>query len=244
MRCPVSLTAVLIAVTLAAPSFAAPQGSVDEIVAKTLKAKGGVEALRGTNTVRMRGKLNPPGVPQDVMVEMLAKRPNLVRREMKMGEMTVLSGYDGSNVWVKKGEDAAQNLTGPQADQVKQQLEFDSVFLDYKAQGHTIALVGQETLNGKPVHHVKVTRKDGQVQEYYLDAATGLETRMAMDVEQSGIKLKAETEFSDYREVAGRMVPFKMKNFTNGTPAGEITFEQIEFNVPIDDAQFRAPAAK
>jgi hypothetical protein len=78
------------------------------------------------------------------------------------------------------------------------------------------------------------------IQHYYLDAESGLEVKMTMDAEQAGMKLKVDTELSDYRNISGRMVPFKMKQSTNGTPAGEITFETVEFNVPLDAALFAA----
>jgi hypothetical protein len=238
MRRTAQFTAALLALTVLCGAPAAAQ-TVDEIVAKNLKAKGGADILKSTNSVRMSGTLTAPGAPAPMTILLVARRPNLVRRDMKMGEQVLTSGFDGTSAWVKQGPGVAQVISGPQADQVKQGAEFDSVFLNYKDQGHTIELVGNETLDGKPVHHLKVTRKDGLVQHYYLDAGTGLETKMTMDTEQAGMKLKAETELSDYRNVGGRTVPFRMRQSTNGTPAGEIVFDKIEFNVPLDDAVFQ-----
>jgi outer membrane lipoprotein-sorting protein len=221
------------------PAFATAQ-TVDEIVAKNLKAKGGVETLKGTSTVKMTGTLNAPSAPMPMTMELIAKRPNLVRREMRMGEHVMISGFDGTSAWVKQGSSPAQMLSGPEAQQLKQAAEFDSVFLNYKDAGHTIELVGTEPVNGKPAHHLKITRKDGVIQHYYLDAESGLEVKMTMDAEQAGMKLKVDTELSDYRTVSGRMVPFKMRQFTNGNPAGEITFETVEFNVPLEASLFAA----
>lgn len=216
----------------------APAQTVDDIVARNIKAKGGVETLKGTSSVRMTGTLTAPSAPMPMTMELIAKRPNLVRREMRMGERAILSGFDGKNAWVKQGPNPAQTLSGAEADQLRQGAEFDTVFLNYKQAGHTIELVGSEPVNGKPAHHLKVTRKDGPVQHYYLDAESGLEVKMTMDTEQGGMKMKVDTELSDYRNVGGRMVPFKMRQFTNGDPAGEIAFDKVEFNVPLDDALF------
>ena len=146
------------------------------------------------------------------------------------------------NAWVKQGAAPAQTVTGAQAEQVRQQAEFDPVLLDYKEKGHTVELVGNETLDGKPVHHLKLTRKGGQVQHLYLDAQTGLDSKMVMDAEQAGVKMKVETELADYRTVSGRTVPFRLRQFTNGTLAAEITFDNVQFNVPVDDALFQRPA--
>lgn len=228
---------VLIAVAALAMPAATAQ-TLDAIIAANLQAKGGVDTLNSTNSVRMTGTLESPAAPQPMKMELLAKRPNLVRREMRLGEQTMISAFDGTTAWVRQGDGPPRTLTGPEAEQLEQAAEFDSVFLNYKAAGHTVELVGTEPVNAKPAHHLKVTRKGGQVQHYYLDAASGLEVKMSMDIEQAGIKLKVDTELSDYRNVDGRMVPFKMRQFTNGNPAGEITFEKVEFNVPLDPALF------
>lgn len=242
MRRSLSISAALFAGIFVAAAAVHAQ-TIDEVVAKNLKAKGGVEALKSTNTVRMTAKLTATSAPGEMSMTILAKRPNLVRREMSLGGQSMAYGFDGTAAWAQQGGGPPQTITGPQADQLKQTAEFDSVFLNYKEQGHRLELAGNETLDGKPVHHVKVTRKDGTVQHYYLDAGSGLERKLVMDAEQAGVKMKVETELSDYRNVEGRMIPFKMRQFSNGAPAAEITFEKVEFNVPLENALFQ-PAAK
>lgn len=233
------LAAVLIA-GLALPSMTAAQ-TVEEIIAKNIEAKGGIETLQATKSVRMTGSLESPSAPMPMTITLEAKRPNLMRREMRMGEQSMVSAFDGTTAWVKQGNGPARILSGPEAEQLAQGAEFDSVFLNYKEAGHKVELLGKEQVNGKPAHHLRVTRKEGPVQDYYIDVASGLEVKMSMKTEQAGIELDVDTELSDYRNVDGRMVPFKMRQFTNGKPAGEITFKSVEFNVPLDDAQFEPP---
>jgi hypothetical protein len=55
------------------------------------------------------------------------------------------------------------------------------------------------------------------------------------------MKLTVETELADYRQIEGRMVPFRTKQSANGTAAAEMNLETIQFNVPIDDGMFRMP---
>lgn len=228
-----------IATAAACLMFSAPVAAqtLEDIIKKNIEAKGGAATLQGTDSVRMIGTLTSPGTPA-VTMELMARRPNLVRREMRMGEQVLISAFDGTTAWVKQGATPVQTMTGLEAEMLKQGAEFDTVFLNYKSAGHQIELVGTEPVNGKPAHHVKVTRTGGQIQHYYLDAATGLDVKMSMDTEQAGRKLKVDTELLDYRNVSGRMVPFKMRQFTNGSPAGEITFETVEFNVPLDTTLF------
>jgi hypothetical protein len=46
---------------------------------------------------------------------------------------------------------------------------------------------------------------------------------------------------SDYRNVDGRMIPFVMTRFLNGSPIGDMKFDKVEFNVPLDDTLFKMP---
>ena len=119
--------------------------------------------------------------------------------------------------------------------------DFDSVLLDYKAKGTTIELVGTEPINGKPAYHLKITKKNGLVQHYYLDVEPGSRSAPRHDVEQDG-----EQDDDDDRPVElsdGRRsdMPFTMKQSLNGTPVAEITISKWEVNIPVDDDLFKMP---
>lgn len=253
MRRPVQLVAfAAIAFLTALPARAQ---TVDEIVARNLQAKGGVDLLRQTNSVKMTGSFKS-FQPSETTMPMTtwAKRPNLVRQEaevtllpgqappgMPPGPMKIVRAADGTTVWMQQGPGPARALPAAQASQMMQDSEFDSVFVDYRTKGVTIDLVGTETLNGKTVYHLTVKKKNGPVQHYFLDAQTGLETKVGTEVSQGGSTAKVETELSDYREVEGRMVPFKTRQLVNGELEAEMTIEHVEFNVPMPDTLFKMP---
>ncbi|HEU4689488.1 MAG TPA: hypothetical protein VFS23_14040, partial [Vicinamibacterales bacterium] len=111
----------------------------------------------------------------------------------------------------------------------------------YKQKGHTIELVGTEEIDGRPMHHVKLTKKNGRVQHHYFDAKDGLERRIVVTIEQGPIKGEMRTELSDYRDVDGINVPFAMRRTINGKPGPRVDLDKVEFNVPIDDATFGPP---
>lgn len=247
MRRSVRLTAVLVAAAAVSAAANARQSpTVDQIIARNLEAKGGIATLKATTSVRMIGTvaIYRPGspTPQTMAMTVSAKRPNLVMRDMTVGDRTVSFGFDGTTVW-QSTPMGVQPVTGPQADNIRSEAEFDPVFLTYKQQGHTVELLPDETLDGRKVHHLKVTRKNGPEQHYYLDAATALEAKVATEVDADGQKLRSEMLLSDYRTVDGRTVPFKARQMLNGDLAAELTFEKVEFNVPMEDSIFRMPAA-
>lgn len=235
----------VLAVAICLAAGAAQAQTLDDIIALNLKSKGGVEKIKATTSVRMTGQItatDPSGQVQKGTMTMLAKRPNLMRREAAIGGRKMVNAFDGTALWMAVGEMPPQEAPGPQAAYAKQDAEFDSVFVDYKEKGHKVELVGKEKLGGADVYRVRVTKKGGPPQDYYLDAATGLEKKIAIALDQGGTTMTIVTELSDYRDVDGRMVPFSIRQLVNGTPTASTTIDTVEFNVPLDDAAFRMPA--
>ncbi|CAN5866023.1 hypothetical protein BH18ACI5_BH18ACI5_01060 [soil metagenome] len=217
---------------------AAQAQAVDEIIAKNLKAKGGVEAIKSTTSVRMTGKANVQGM--DVPITSSVKRPYYMHNEMDMGGQKMVQAFDGTSMWMAMAGQPPQQLPdGPQLQAMKENSTFDPLFLDYKTKGHTIELVGKETDGGKPVNHLLVTTKGGMKFHYYLDAETGLETKFTTTAEMQGQKAEIETRMADYKTVEGRTLPFRITQFMNGAQIVEMKYEKIEFNVPLEDAIFK-----
>jgi len=239
MRRSLSRVAVLGLVSVFAVAAAQAQ-TVDEIIAKNLQAKGGVEAIKSTTSVKMTGKANVQGM--DVPVTSSVKRPHFMYNEMDMGGQKMVQAFDGTSMWMSMAGAPPQQLPdSPQLEALKQNSTFDPIFLDYKTKGHTIDFVGKETDGGKPVNHLRVTTKGGLKYDYYLDAETGLETKFTTTAEAQGQKMEIEARMSDYRTIEGRTLPFKVTQFMNGNQVVELKYEKIEFNVPLDDAIFKMP---
>jgi outer membrane lipoprotein-sorting protein len=193
-------------------------------------------------TGEMSGK-SMKGEEMKATMTTLAKRPNLMRREATVGGQRMVNAFDGKSLWRSMGTMPPEEAPDSQVAYAMQDAEFDSVFVDYKDKGHRIELVGKETVAGKPLFHLKVTKKGGPPQDYYLDAETGLETQIATTtVDPRGNSVRSVTEFSDYRDVKGRMVPFAIVQRVNGTLVASTTLSKVEFNVPIEDSIFRMPS--
>ena len=220
--------------------------TVEDIVATNLRSKGGLEKIKATNNVRMTGSVvarDMNGRELTGTMTMVAKRPNLMRRDVDVGGQRIGNAFDGSTLWMAMGNGAPQQVPASQNAYSSQDAEFDSVFVDYKEKGNKIELVAKETVDGAPVYHLKVTKKGGPPQDYYLDAETGLEKKISVTGRgPDGSQMVNVTEFSDYRSVAGSMVPFVLKQRQNGTLIATTTLDKVEFNVAIDDGIFRMPS--
>ena len=231
------IAAFMAAIFLAAGAVQAQ--TLDEIIAKNLKSKGGLDKIRATTSVKMTGKVAADG--KDITMTIWAKRPNLMRREYSVDGQNMVNAFDGTTLWMSAGGAPPQAMPGPQAAYAKQESEFDSVFVDYKEKGNAMEVVGKEKVNGKDAYRLKVQKKGGPPQDYYLDADTGLEMKISTNVGQTGSPTVIVTEMSDYRDVDGRMVPFSSKQLVNGKLMASIALDKVEFNVPVDETVFRMP---
>jgi outer membrane lipoprotein-sorting protein len=226
---------VLVSCVLAAPATAQ---TVDELVAKNLEARGGLEKIKAAQTLKMVAHLNSQGM--DLPMTLYAKRPNMTRKELTIGPQKILFVFDGTTAWQINPLQASAEpivVSGPELEVIKQESDFDNPFVDYQARGYSITSAGTETIAGRSLNHLKLT-KNGLTQDCYLDAATGLE---AKTVNQSPMGA-LEQEFSDYRDVQGLKLPFMVRTLQNGVRVAEIKIDTIEVNAPIDEALFKKPS--
>jgi outer membrane lipoprotein-sorting protein len=135
-----------------------------------------------------------------------------------------------------------REITGPQAEKTRQDAgDFDTPLLDYKARGTRVELVGTEAVQGIMMHRLRLTWKNGTIQEVYLNADTYLESRTVMQVEQGNRKAIVTLEFSNYKPVDGITVPFHVRQHHNGQVMVEVTYDSYEFNAPMPDTLFEMP---
>jgi outer membrane lipoprotein-sorting protein len=228
-------------------AVAAQAQTVDEIVAKNLQAKGGAQKWQAVSSVKMSGKMMVQG--QEMPLTVYAKRPNLNRQEVALPDGAVVQAFDGTTAWMinpRSGSTQPQPVPGAPADMMKNAADFDGALINYKTKGHKIELVGKETLGGQPVYHLKVTMKGGQVQDYFLDAESGIELKTSAQVDfgmgAAGGKMQTlDTEMSNYKAIDGIMIPHTIKQFMNGNQMVQMSISSVEFNTPIDDAMFSMP---
>jgi hypothetical protein len=221
--------------------------SVDDIIAKNLTAKGGLETLKAIMTMKQTATVTFQGQASETTI--WSKRPYYVRQEVTMGGQKVINGFDGQTPWIVNpltggpsgGNTRPIMIQGPQADMIRDQSSFDGPLVDYKFRGITVVLDGFESAPGEGTAgrlliNLRLTRGQ-QVSHLYLDGTTYLEVRLSTMTERT----RLDQEFSDYRVVKGIKVPFLIRTLANGVLQSEMKVKSVEFDVPMDDAMFRVP---
>jgi hypothetical protein len=221
-------------------SISAHAQTVDEIVDKHVTALGGADKLAGVKTLYIERSLSVQGMEIPTKSTIVVGKS--MRTESSVMGNSMVQVVDGSAGWMVRP--AMMGGTGdPEdmpADQVKQQLgQLDpfGALVNYKAKGNTVELVGKEKVDGKDNYHLKVTTKEGQKLDEFLDANTYLVSKVAMDMNgQTG-----EIAFSDYKDKDGIKFANTMEM---ASPQGNLTFStgKITVNGPVDESIFKKPA--
>jgi outer membrane lipoprotein-sorting protein len=238
------ITGFLLALCIAVPAAAQ---TADEIVAKTIAAKGGVEKLKGIKSARMTGKMTlGPGIEAPIALEI--KRPNMMRLDVTVQGIVGSQAYDGAKGWSLMpfaGSKVAMEMSAEELKMAEEQADIDGPLVDYKAKGHTIELLGKDKVEGADVYKLKVTLKNGTVRTLFIDAEHFLEIREEARRTIRGTEMDMETIYGDYKSVDGMMMAHSIDAGVKGMPQRQkITVEKIELNVPIDDARFKMPEVK
>ena len=218
--------------------------TVDEILVKHYQAMGGLDKIKALNSTRITGTIGV-GPGMDAPFTMERKRPGKSRMEFSVQGMTGIQAFDGEKTWSvmpfmgKKDPEVGSEEDSKNA---KDDADFDGSLVDYKAKGHTVELVGKESVEGADTFKLKVTKKNGNIEYHYLDTETYLLVKTEGKAKRRGTEMEVETTFSDYKDVDGYMEPFSIEQGAKGMPQKQkMTFTKIEMNVPIDDARFAVP---
>ncbi|HEY6248565.1 MAG TPA: hypothetical protein VI685_01315, partial [Candidatus Angelobacter sp.] len=103
---------------------------------------------------------------------------------------------------------------------------------------------GKEKVEGTDVYHLKITLKNGDIRNTYLDADSFLPIKTIAKTTIRGTEVELETAIGDYKQVDGIMFPFSIEQRPVGGqgPGQKITFKKVEFNIPVEDSFFTMPA--
>jgi len=236
---------LLIAVTL---FFSLPLAlraqTADDVINAYLKARGGLAKIKAVQTERVTGVITfAPGVEAPFFVE--RKRPLKMHMEFTVNGQSLLRVYDGkSSGWIYNPFTnaavvpmGAEDLAG-----IADEADFEGPFVDYKAKGNQIEYAGKEQIDGKIVHKLKLTAKQGDVSFFSFDASTGLLMKWQGLRKVGDKELPWATYFRDFRAVEGLKYPFLVESVAvDSDQIQKIAATKIETNIPLNDSQFAKP---
>jgi outer membrane lipoprotein-sorting protein len=220
--------------------------TVDEIIAKNVQARGGLEKLRAIKSLRVTSKFSQGGFRATYIQE--NKRDSKVREELIIQGMAQVQAYDGKTAWQinpfggrKDPELMSQDDTKP----LLLDADLEGPLVDYKRKGHQAELVGHDPVEGTDCYKIRLSLKNGDVRYYYLDADSFLEIKYETQTHVRGAVQFNETLLGDYEQVDGVYFPFSIETAETGTEDWtRLSVDKIELNTPLEDTRFSLPVTK
>lgn len=231
--------------TLALLPLAAGAQTLDEVLAKHAAAHGGLETWRAVRSLIVTGTAVHYSNPGPFVYEW--RQPDSFRFEQTAFERQILFGHHGGVTWWLQPlwgiEQPAVITEEPKAALIRRAAAFESPLIDPAAKGHKVELLGREALDGQPALKLRVTRKDGAEETWYLDPATWLErARVDRTLDSTGVE-ERWTYYSDFRAANGLVIAHRQDQ-EYGIRHVALTVEKVQVNPEIDQGRFEMkPAA-
>lgn len=210
----------------------------DQILEKHFKAMGQDNLLK-VKTLKVTGKSITMGM--EMPFTMMAKRPNKLKIVIDFQGMEIIQAYDGETAWVVSpmmGSSAPVDLTGMEADGMKESADLDGMLWKYEEKGNKIELGGTEMVKSREHYLLNLIRSNGNVDRYYIDKENYLLGKIVQKSMMNGVVMEMEVLPGDYRDVGGFLMPFTTEQRTGGQTNMTIKFDKIEKNVEIEDSIF------
>ncbi len=235
----------VLAIFAAITSGASAQ-TVDEVIAKNIQARGGLEKLKAVKTLRTTVKFSDGSFRAEFRQE--NKRPGKVREEFIIQGMAQIQAYDGKTGWQISPFNGRKDPDLMSQDDMKSLIvdgDIDGPLVDYKEKGHQAELVGHDSMEGTDCYKIKLSMKNEDVRYYYLDADSYLELKVEIQTTIRGALQESELYYGDYEQVNGIYYAFAVEQAQKGSASrAQFSVEKIEQNVDLDDALFAMPATK
>ena len=220
--------------------------TVDELIAKSVEARGGMEKMKAVQSIRMTGKMTMgQGMEAPMVIEM--KRPKALRMEFTFQGMTGIQAYDGKAGWAVMpfgGKKDPEPMNAEDLQEADENADIDGPLVDYKSKGYTVELIDKEKVEGSDAYKLKVNMKNGTVRYIYLDADTMLEIKNEGKRMIRGSEIEFVSTIGDYKEVGGLLFPYSIESGAKGHPEKQnIIIDKIELNPKLEDARYKMPAA-
>ena len=209
----------------------------DQLLDKYLSAIGGAEALQKVTSRVEKGTLTAFG-GQHFPVDVYTKAPDKRLSVMHLSNGDSVTAFDGKEGWLSV-PGRVHMMTA--AENAAARIDADLYFpLHVRTLYKAFRVDAGEKIDGQETYFV-MGRNPGQPPiSLYFDKDSGLLLRLVRYAETPLGRNPTQIDYADYRDANGLKVPFR---WTISRPGNQFTVqvEQLQQNVPVDDAKFVAP---
>jgi zinc protease len=215
------------------------QAVIDQILQRYEQALGGKEAIAAVTSYRLKGTYELSGVRGTI--EGWAKDPDKRLSVIEFPRIgTLRKGFDGETRWVQTPEGTFTDNSPQEIAELERDAEVYGAG-KIKSLFESMKLENKARLTGRDVYVIECKPVKGPAEKLFFDVDNGLLVRwdMARKQPKRGIVF-VKVHLNEYKEINGLKVPFNVRfafesfNFT-------VKLDEVQHNIPLDDALFRKP---
>ncbi len=215
--------------------------TVDEILAEHFKVIG-QEKLLQTNTFSTKGKIMQGQI--EIPFTSFHRRPMYFRSEASFQGMEIITAFDGEKGWAVNpfaGSSDPLPMTAEQVDRMKLQADYDGMLYNYQEKGYQVELVGIESVDDIETYVLKLTRPNGDIINTFIDAENYVILKTSSKLKMQDVDVETESFYSNYKYINEILSPFSLETKRDGQTIMQMTFDEINYDVEIDDSIFMMP---
>jgi hypothetical protein len=240
------------AVAATVPHASAPSPGelkAEEIVAKNVAARGGLERWRRVETMAWAGHVqDSSGATPPMPFIMQLQRPNKTHFEISSIDKHFSRIFDGTNGWrVRPGGSGLPDLKPFSKEEVAfshDEFVIGGPLIDYSAKGVALKLAGLDQIEGRKAYLLEVTLPGGASRRIWIDAETFLDFRSDRP-STSPLKPGAPVSvyYRDFRSVDGLLIPHTIETrVTSGAgPSQTLVIDRVALNPKLSAQAFAKP---
>ncbi len=237
------ITAIVMIVMILTPTVTADEKlpSGKEILEQYIKVTGGAEVQSKITNRIVHGTMEVVGMGLTGTVLSYNARPAkqyLLIESPAIGKME--SGTDGEVFWDMSMMTGPRIKEGEEREMGKREADFDGL-LNWQKNFIDAKCIGLAQVDSVECYKVVLTPKTGQPETMYFDKDKFLLIKTEVTMETSMGEIPMEVYISDYREIEGQLIAFRMKQITMGTQQMLMITDSIEFNGEIPEGIFDLP---
>ncbi|PSL25160.1 outer membrane lipoprotein-sorting protein [Dyadobacter jiangsuensis] len=216
--------------------------TVDDIIAKHVKAMGGAK-LGQLQSMKISAEMDIMNMKVPITTIIVQNKG--FRSESTVQGMTVVQAVNGTTGWTINPMTGNTKPTALPEDAVKSLAnETDLTGLyNYKEKGYKVTLDGEEELSGAKVYKVTMTLPNNVRRINYISKDTFYILKIVAQTQVSGQDIMSENVQSDFRAVDGIYYPFTSEVTTSAMPGTKMGLKitALEVNPKIDPKIFEMP---
>lgn len=225
-----------------------PPSDERDLVARAVRAKGGLELLRSIRTVKASATmtlLDAPSGRVEIPMTTSISYPGGFRVDAETPAGPLVQAFNNGEFWVDEGRRGARSAPAAFADEIRGNVQRDSIpMLLALADGRLSATrLPDVTEGGRALKVLEVKGAGMRPIRVMFDPETALIVRQRLSGAAGGAGGGVTEEaFSDYRDVSGLKVAFRATVYRNGAPVLERVLRSFEVNVPLPATLFTKPS--